>query len=173
MSERAALAAGSLALALVGFVATAAGQGALSAEGWRTFEGSWSVSGRRHTVPVDGGASAAVVDVSGAVVLTKAEGLSRGFSGEAVGFDDGQGVSLGRAVWTDEHGDRLFSRLKGEPLETGRRIVGTITGGTGRYAGLEGEYSLVWQYVVPAEDGLIQARGVRLEGRVRQKGALP
>jgi len=74
-------------------------------------------------------------------------------------------------VWTDEHGDRLFSRLKGEPLQTGKGLVGTITGGTGRYAGLEGEYSLTWQYVVPAEDGLIQGRSVGLQGRVRRVGA--
>jgi hypothetical protein len=171
MRQRAALAAGSLALALVGLAPAAAGPEAPPAEGWRAFEGSWVISGRRYTVPVEGGATAAVVEVSGAVVLTKAEGLSHGFRGEAVGFDDGQGVSLGRSVWTDEHGDRLFSRLKGEPLQTGKRVVGTITGGTGRYAGLEGEYSLVWQYVVPSEDGLIQGRGVRLEGRVRRAGA--
>ncbi len=172
MRHRAALAAGSLALALVGQVPEAAGQGAPSAE-WRAFEGSWSVSGRRHTVPVEGGAEAAVVEVSGAVALAKTEGLSHGFRGEAIGFDDGQGVSLGRAVWTDERGDRLFSRLKGEPLETGRRVVGTITGGTGRYAGLEGEYSLTWQYVLSAEDGAIQGRAVRLQGRVRRKGTAP
>jgi hypothetical protein len=169
---RAALAAGSLALALAGFVPAAADEGAPSAD-WRAFEGNWSVSGRRYTVPVESGMSAAVVEVSGAVVLTSGEGLSRGFRGEAVGFDDGQGVSLGRAVWTDEHGDRLFSRLKGEPLETGRRIVGTITGGTGRYAGLEGEYSFTWKYVLSAEDGAIQGRAARLEGRVRRKGATP
>jgi len=90
-----------------------------------------------------------------------------------IGFDDGQGVSLGRAVWTDEHGDRIHSRLKGEPLATGRRIVGTITGGTGRYEGLEGEYAFTWQYVVAAEDGVIQGRAVRLEGRVRRKGTTP
>jgi len=172
MRRRAALVAGSLALALVGRAPDAAGQGAAPAE-WRTFEGSWSVSGRRQTVAVEGGATAAVVEVSGAVVLTKAEGLGRGFRGEAVGFDDGQGVGLGRAVWTDEHGDRLFSRLKGEPLETGRRIVGTITGGTGRYAGLEGEYSLTWQYVLAGDDGVIQGRAVRLEGRVRWKATTP
>jgi len=172
MRHRAALAAGSLVLALVGQVPEAAGQGATSFE-WRAFEGSWSVSGRRYTVPVESGAEAAVVEVSGAVVLTKAEGVSRGFRGEAVGFDDSQGVILGRAVWKDEHGDRLFSRLKGEPLETGRRIVGTITGGTGRYAGLEGEYSLIWQYVLSADDGTIQGRAVRLEGRLRRKGTTP
>jgi len=173
MRQRAALAAGSLALALVGLAPAAAGPEAPPAEGWRAFEGSWVISGRRYTVPVEGGATAAVVEVSGAVVLTKAEGLSHGFRGEAVGFDDGQGVSLGRSVWTDEHGDRLFSHLKGEPLETGKRIVGTITGGTGRYAGLEGEYSLTWQYVLAADDGVIQGRAARLQGRVRQKGAAP
>jgi hypothetical protein len=172
MRHRAALVAGSLALALVGQAPEAAGQGAAPAE-WRTFEGTWSVSGKRSTVPIEGGATAAVVEVSGAVVLAKAEGVSHGFRGEAIGFDDGQGVSLGRAVWTDEHGDRLFSRLKGEPLETGRRIVGTITGGTGRYADLEGEYSFTWKYVLSAEDGAIQGRAVRLEGRVRRKGTTP
>ena len=172
MRRRAALAAGSLALALASLVPGAAGQGTAPAE-WRSFQGTWSASGRRQAVAVEGGAVATVVGISGAVVLTSGEGLSRGFRGEAIGFDDGQGVSLGRAVWTDEHGDRLFSRLKGEPLETGRRIVGAITGGTGRYADLEGEYSFTWRYVLSTEDGAIQGRAVRLEGRVRRKGATP
>ena len=172
MRHRAALVAGSLALALASLVPVAASQGSGPAD-WRPFEGSWSVSGKRSTVPIEGGATAAVVEVSGAVVLTSGEGLSRGFRGEVIGFDDGQGVSLGRTVWTDEHGDRLFSRLKGEPIETGRRIVGTITGGTGRYAGLEGDYSFTWKYVLSAEDGAIQGRAVRLEGRVRRKGTTP
>jgi hypothetical protein len=168
MRRGAALLAGGLALALATLVPAAASRGD-AAGGWQSLEGSWSVSGRRHTVPVDGG-SAAVVEVSGAVVLTSGEGLSRGFGGEAVGFDDGQGVSLGRAVWTDEHGDRIYSRLTGEPLETGRRIVGTITGGTGRYAGVEGEYSFTWKYVLAAEDGAIQGRAVGLKGRFRRVG---
>ena len=172
MRHRAALVAGSLALALAGVVTAPAAQGTTPGE-WQAFEGSWSVSGRRSSVPAEGGTTAAVVEVSGAVVLTTAGGLGRGFRGEAVGFDDGQGVSLGRAVWTDEHGDRLFSRLKGEPLETGRRIVGTITGGTGRYAGLEGEYSFTWKYLLSAEDGAIQGRAVRLEGRARRNTATP
>jgi hypothetical protein len=169
----AALAAGSLALALASLVPAAASQEATTGE-WRTFEGTWSVSGRRQSVAVDGGAEAAVVELRGAVALSRGDGLGRGFHGQAVGFDDGQGVSVGRAVWTDERGDRVYSRLKGEPLATGRRIFGTITGGTGRYEGLEGEYSFTWQYVVvAAEDGQVQGRAVRLEGRVRRKGATP
>ena len=172
MRQGAALAAGSLALALASLVPEAAGQAGSSAE-WRAFEGSWSVSGRRETVAVEGGAEAAVVEFRGAVSLTRGDGLGRGFHGQMIGFDDGQGVSLGRAVWTDAQGDRIYSRLKGEPLATGRRILGTITGGTGRYEGLEGEYAFTWQYVIPGEDGAIDGRGVRLEGRVRRKEPTP
>jgi len=173
MTQWAALAAGSLALALTAGPSAAQGQGAPSPDGWRAFAGSWDITGQRSTVPVEGGTIAGVVVASGAVVLVEADGLSHGFRGEAVTFDDGQGMSVGRAVWTDEHGDRLFSRLKGEPLETGKRIVGTITGGTGRYAGLEGEYSFTWQFVLLGEPGTIQGRAVRLQGRVREKGTTP
>jgi hypothetical protein len=143
-----------------------------SEEAWRSFAGTWSASGRREAVPVEGGTAATIVEVSGAVVLTRGDGLSRGFRGQAIGFDDGQGQSLGRCVWTDENGDRLFSRLSGGSLGTGRRFVGTITGGTGRYAHAVGEYSFTWQYVVAApegdEAGTIQGRAVQLEGRVRR-----
>jgi hypothetical protein len=173
MNQRAALAAFSLALVLVGVPSAAKAQGTSSADGWRAFEGRWAVSGQRSTVAAEGGTTAAVVVASGAVYLAEPGGLSHGFRGEAVTFDDGQGVSVGRAVWTDEHGDRLFSRLKGEPLEKGKRIVGTITGGTGRYAGLEGEYSFTWQYVLSEEAGTIQGRAVGLQGRVRHKGTSP
>jgi hypothetical protein len=171
MNHRAALVAGSLALALTGFEPAVAGQEPTATEAWRPFEGTWSATGRRQTIPIERGAVAAIVEISGAVVLTSGEGLSKGFRGEAIGFDDGQGLSVGRAVWTDENGDRLFSRLRGEPLQTGKRLVGTIMGGTGRYAGLEGEFSFTWQYVVPAEGGVIQGRSLGLQGRVRPTGA--
>jgi hypothetical protein len=171
VSRRTALAAVSLALALATLEPAAAGKQTPATPDWRPFEGTWSATGRRQVVATEGGSVAAIVEISGAVVLTSGEGLSRGFRGAAIGFDDGQGASLGRAVWTDETGDRLFSRLEGEPLGTGRRLVGTITGGTGRYAGLEGEYSFRWQYLVPAEDGVIQGRSEGLQGRVRRAGA--
>ena len=153
---------GCLAFVFAAFALASAGQES-------SFEGSWSASGQRHAVALEDGEEAAIVELSGAVVLTSGEGLSGGFRGEVIGFDDGEGLSVGRSVWTDEKGDRLFSRLKGEPLETGRRIVGTITGGTGRYTGLSGEYSFTWQYVLPAEDGRIQGRAVDLSGRIRPR----
>ena len=53
----------------------------------------------------------------------------------------------------------MFSELRGEPVATGRRVVGTITGGTGRYAGVTGDYSLTWQYV--AQDATMSSRDAR------------
>jgi len=103
-------------------------------------------------------------------VLTGGAGTARGFQSEVIAFDDGAGVSVGRAVWTDERGDRIFSRLTGEGMRAGRRIVGTITGGTGRYSGVEGEYAFEWKYVVDAGDGTIQGQAVGLKGRYRLKG---
>jgi len=73
-------------------------------------------------------------------------------------------------VWTDERGDKVFSRLRGESLATGSHIVGTITGGTGRWAGLTGEYELRWQYVIEGDEGAISGRAVGLKGRVTLPG---
>jgi len=100
-------------------------------------------------------------------VLTGGSGLSRGFRGEAIGFDDGAAVRLVRSVWTDDRGDRIFSEIRGEPLEKGRRWIGTITGGSGPYARMSGEYELTWQYVIRTEDGAFQGRAADLKGRFR------
>ena len=156
----------SLGLVASALVATPHAQGSAS-DAWRTFHGSWSAIGRRQTIPTDGGRTAAVIQLAGAVVLTDGGGASLAFQAEAIGFDDGGSLSAGRAVWTDARGHRVFSVLRGEPLETGRRIAGTITGGTGRYAGVTGDYSLTWQYIVSADDNVVQGRTSDLKGRLR------
>jgi hypothetical protein len=156
-----ALAFGAWALPLM--LLSAAGAQAPAANPPRaTFQGSWSAVGRRHTLPTEGRRAAAVVQLSGAVVLTDPAG---GFQGEAIAFDDGDQLSAGRAVWTDAKGDRVFSALRGDALQSGRHIVGTITGGTGRYAGVTGDYTLTWQYLVAGDDEVIQGRAVDLRGR--------
>jgi hypothetical protein len=133
-----------------------------------TFSGTWSASGARQALPAGGGRVALVVHVSGAVVLNADSAIGRGFQGEAIAFDDGVGMSAGRAVWTDARGDRIFSALTGEMLQTGRRVAATITGGTGRYAGATGSYELTWRYVVSAEGDDVQGRAIDLRGRIRR-----
>ncbi len=103
-------------------------------------------------------------------MLAKGTELGGGILAEAIAFDDGRTLSVGRAVWTDARGDRVFSELRGEPLAAGRRIRGTITGGTGRYDGVVGEYELTWQYVARDDDDTVQGRAIDLRGRIR-KGA--
>ena len=147
--------------------ATESQQQPAAADGWRTFEATWSAAGERHTLAVEDGRTAVIVRLSGALVLKAGEGLSRGFRAQAIGFDDGREAGVGRAVWTDDRGDQVFSDLAGQPAQTGRRVSGSITGGTGRYAGLTGSYALTWDYVLPSDDGRIQARAVAVTGRFR------
>jgi hypothetical protein len=142
-------------------------------DGGRTLAGSWSATGRQETIPTEGVRAASIIRLSGSLVLTDGTGLSRGFRGEAIGFDNGAAVRLGRSVWTDDRGDRIFSELRGETLETGRRWTGTITGGSGRYANMAGEYELTWQYVVRTEDGAFQGRAADLKGRFRLGSGSP
>jgi hypothetical protein len=161
-----------LVLAFAGATPAGQAQGPPPADAWRAFEGTWSAAGQRQTLPTEGAQPAAIVRLSGAVVLTSGAGLSRGFRGEAIAFDDGRSVSAGRSVWTDERGDRIFIELKGEPYRTGRRIVGTITGGTGRYAGMTGDLSFAWQYIIAGDAGEVQGLTVGLKGRFRTAEAL-
>jgi hypothetical protein len=162
------VAALAVATAMIG---GASSVGVESQNEWRPFAASWSATGHRHTLPVEGGRTAAIIELSGAVVLTtKADGLSTGFHAEVIAFDDAGSISAGRAVWTDRQGNQVFSMLKGEPLASRRRILGTITGGTGLYAGIVGDYELTWQYVIEAEGGIVQGRAVDLKGRFRLGG---
>jgi len=165
------MAAALAAAAAVAAHAPSSSQQAPSPGVWRSFEGTFSASGQHQAIPTESGRPALTVQLSGAVAITAGEGLGRGFRGEVIGFDDGSGVTVLRGVWTDGHGDRIFSQLKGETVATGRRITGTMTGGTGRYAGITGEYSFEWQYVVEAEAGTVQGRAVGLRGRYRPGGA--
>lgn len=132
----------------------------------RMFEGTWSASGSLRTLELERGHKASIFNLTGSLLLTGERGLGVGFRGDVIGFSDSVAGGTSQCVWTDERGDKIFSRLRGQPLGTGSRVVGTITGGTGRWAGLTGEYELLWQYVIESDDGTISGRGVGLKGRV-------
>jgi hypothetical protein len=170
ITARAAALAASVA---AGAVCLQARQDPSAAAGWQTFTGTWSAAGQRKTLPTGLARPAAIVQLSGAVVIATGGDLGQGFQGEVIGFDDGQSRATGRWVWTDRRGDRIFGEASGEPIEAGRRFTGTITGGTGRFAGLTGDFELTWQYVVAGEDGAVQGRATGLKGRYRRGGARP
>jgi hypothetical protein len=132
----------------------------------RTFEGTWSASGSRRTLELGPGHKASIFSLTGSLLLTGERGLGVGFQGDVIGFSDSTAGGTGQCVWTDERGDKIFSQLRGQPLGTGAQVTGTITGGTGRWAGLTGEYELHWQYVIDGDDGTFNGRAVGLKGRV-------
>jgi len=134
---------------------------------WHTFEGTWSASGTRQTLNLEPDHRASIFDLTGSLLLTGDRGMGVGFRAKAIGFSDNRDGVQGRCLWTDEHGDKVYSELKGEWVGTGNRIVGTFLGGTGRFAGITGEYSFQWEYVVESEDGAVSGRAVNLKGRAR------
>ena len=138
---------------------------ALPAGEWRAFEGTWTAAGTRRTLRLGADDRAAIFELTGTVLLTGAQRPSVGFRAQAIGFSDSRAGMQGRCVWTDERGDMVYSELKGEAVGSGNRIVGTFVGGTGRYAGVTGDYTFRWQYLVDAEDGAVSGRVVDFKGR--------
>jgi hypothetical protein len=132
----------------------------------RTFAGTWSASGSHRTLDLEPGHKASIFSLTGSLLLTGERGLGVGFQGDVIGFSDSVAGGTGQCVWTDERGDKVFSQIRGQPIGTGSHVVGTITGGTGRWAGITGEYELRWQYVIESDDATISGRAVGLKGRV-------
>ena len=137
------------------------------AGGWYAFEGSWVASGKRRVMEMGPERRVAIVDLGGSVLLAGPNRPGVGFRGEVVGMTDSASGFVGRAVWTDDRGDQVYSELRGEGTARGNRLTGNFLGGTGRYAGATGGYEFSWQYVMEAEDGSVQGRAVGLKGRVR------
>ena len=138
-----------------------------AADGWHEFSGSWNASGTRRMVSLGGDRHAALVDLSGSLFLAGPSRPNVGFRAEGIALVDTATGLVGRSVWTDDHGDEVYSEIRGEDAATGKRLTGTFIGGTGRYAGATGSYELVWQYVLYADEGTIQGGGTNLVGRVR------
>jgi hypothetical protein len=131
----------------------------------RSFEGTWSAAGLKRTLKLAPGHEAAIFDLSGSVVLSGEQRPAVGFRARVIGMSDDRATMVGRSVWTDERGDRVYSDLKSDTEATGNRIFGIIRGGTGRYVGVTGDYSFEWKYMVEAGDGTVSGRSSDLSGQ--------
>jgi hypothetical protein len=144
----------------------------LSKEGaWRDFEGTWTAAGSLHTIRLGADRRASIANLDGSLLLAGPARPAVGFRAEAITLNDSDTGMVGRAVWTDEHGDQAYSELRGEGTATGNRIVGTFIGGTGRYSGVTGTYEFSWRFVLETEDGTVQGQSIGLKGRVQVGGS--
>jgi len=137
------------------------------APAWQEFEGTWTAAGDRHTIRLGADRRASIGNFRGSLLLAGASRPSVGFLAEALVLNDSATGMVGRAVWTDDRGDQVFSELRGESTATGNRVAGSFLGGTGRYAGAAGSYEFSWRFVLDSEDGAVQGQSMGLKGRVR------
>ena len=134
---------------------------------WREFQGTWTAAGGRHRIDLGADRRASIANFDGTLLLAGPARPAVGFRAEAIVLNDSASGMVGRAVWTDERGDQVYSELRGEGTATGNRIVGTFIGGSGRYSGATGGYEFSWRFVLESEDGTVQGQSVGLKGRVR------
>ena len=134
---------------------------------WIEFQGTWTATGSRHTIRLGDDRRASIAEFNGSLLLAGVSRAGVGFRAETIVLNDSATGMAGRSVWTDEHGDQVYSELRGEGTATGNRIVGTFLGGTGRYSGATGTYEFSWRFVLESEDGTVQGQSVGLKGRVR------
>lgn len=110
---------------------------------------------------------ASISSFDGSLVLSGPSRPEVGFRSEAIIFNDSATEMVGRAVWTDEHGDQAYSELRGTGTTQENRIVGTFIGGTGRYSGISGTYEFSWRFLIENEDGTVDGQSMGLNGKVR------
>jgi len=134
---------------------------------WLEFQGTWTAAGSRNTIRLGINRNASISIFNGSLVLSGASRPGVGFRSEAIVFNDSATGMVGRAIWTDEHGDQVFSELRGEGTATNNKITGTFIGGTGRYSGVTGAYAFSWRFLLENEDGTVQGQSMGLLGRVR------
>ena len=134
---------------------------------WRTFEGTGTTTGHRQTLQLGPDRKVSIFNLTGSTLIVGQRRLGEGFRSESIGFADNTKGGMAWSVWTDSRGDQVFGELRGGPIGTGRRFTGTFLGGTGRYAGITGDYEFEWQFVVDDEAGTFQGRITGLRGRFR------
>lgn len=139
----------------------------VAAGGWREFQGTWTATGTRHRIPLGTERRASIADYEGSLLLTGTSRPAVGFRAEAIVLNDSAAGMVGRAVWTDDLGNEVYSEMRGDGSATGNRVVGTFLGGTGPYAGATGTYEFSWRFMIENESGAVQGQSVGFKGRVR------
>lgn len=162
----------SIALASI-FVMTACGPSPrmskplAASDEWHEFQGTWTAAGSRYIMRLGDDRRASIANFEGALLLAGASRPAVGFRSETIVLNDSVTGIVGRAVWTDDHGDQAFSELRGEGTAAGNKIIGTFIGGTGRYSGATGRYEFSWRFLLETEDGTVQGQSSGLNGRIR------
>ena len=133
---------------------------------WHEFEGTLTAAGSRQLISLGGARQASIADYNGTLMLYGSSRPALGFGVKAIVLYDSATGLLGRAVWTDDTGNQVYSELRGD-AGSSDHILGTFVGGSGRYQGATGTYEFSWRFLLETEDGTVQAQSMGLHGKVR------
>ncbi len=165
--QRSSLLLVALMLAGLGVASPAPAYPASEDSAWHEFSGTWTAAGNRQDIGLGGDRRASVAGYSGSLMLYGSSRPALGFRAEAVVLNDSATGMIGRAVWTDETDNQVYSELRGETTPAGNRIIGTFVGGSGRYKGATGTYEFTWRFLLESEDGIVQGQSTGFSGKVR------
>ena len=119
-----------------------------------SFAANWSAAGESETLVLDEIRAVTTIRSRGVVVTESDQGFVRALQTDCIGINirDVEANGTGRCVWIDSDDDRVVSEIVGALSDAMATVRGTFLGGTGKYAGLTGEYELSWQSLLTIEE---------------------
>jgi hypothetical protein len=127
-----------LALAAAGWTSPPAHAQALPREG--TFSARWVVTGTWRGLGLASEREIIFADLGGRLDVTPNGGALVDLASRCFVFWDSATSGTARCRWRHPSGDEIFSEVEGGLLAQGAPVTGRFVGGTGRYAGLAGEF---------------------------------
>jgi len=128
-----------------------------------SFSGHWSMSGDTQPLSLGPGRQVATFQIEGLFNVRDDAGVLEDFWSECIGLSDPVPGGAARCVWEDSDGDRIYSELAGQTLlgQDVASVEGRLVGGTGKYTGIQGRYSLTWTSIFQAPEDQVFERHKR------------
>lgn len=111
-----------------------------------TFKARWVVRGTRQRLDFGPDREVFSFQIQGRLDVEADSGTLVDLQSKCVGMRDSKTGGMARCTWRDPDGDQIFSELSGNILGAQTTVQGTIVGGTGEYAGMQGDYSFTWSW---------------------------
>ena len=134
-----------------------------------SFESTWDITGSARQLEFGPRRMLRTVRHTGTITFRSGVGLVGTVMTSCIGLNDTAKPDIGRCTWVTQDDEKIFSELTGSlpsGLETGS-ARGTFVGGTGRFAGVTGSYSIEWVARPSLEPDAFGAQTVRMSGSWR------
>ncbi len=105
-----------------------------------SFTARWVVSGTWRGMGLEGTREVILADLTGRLDVTHGSGEIVDLATRCLVYSDSAKGGTGSCRWRHPSGDEIFVEVDGGLLAEDAPVSGRLTGGTGRYAGISGEF---------------------------------